>query len=81
MGLGRRSLVLLPDLDRLIAFGRDHAEGAAIKLDIEDACLAREGPRLHCGLDLLEVVAACPVEEAQGAVVGSAHEHVVSVEG
>lgn len=79
MGLGRGGLVLFVDLDGLVTLGGDHAEGAPVELDVEDACLARQGPRLHLGLDLLKVVPAFPVKEVQGAIVCTTNQHIVCV--
>jgi hypothetical protein len=73
VGLRSGSLVLLPDFDRLITFGGDHAEGATVELDVEDACLARQRPWLDSSLDLLEVVATCPIKEAERTVVSATH--------
>ncbi len=71
MGLRGRRLVLLPDLDRLVALCGDHAETTTVEFDIEDTSLTGEGPCLHCGLNILEHVPATPVVELEGAVVSS----------
>ena len=71
MSLRGRRLVLLPDLDGLVALCGDHAEATSVEFDIEDARLTGEGPCLHRGLDVLEHVPATPVVELEGAVVSS----------
>ena len=72
MSLGCRCLVLLPDLDSLIAFCCDHTEPAAIEFDIENTGLAREGSRLHSGFHGLEVVPAPPVKEGERTIISPA---------
>ena len=81
MGLRGRRLVLLPDLDGLVALRGDHAEAAAVEFDVEDARLAGEGPGLHRGLNVLEHVPAAPVVELEGPVVTSADQNVICVKG
>ena len=80
MGLWGRGLVLFKDLDGLITLGRDHSQRAPVKLDAEDARFTRKGARLHRGLDLLEVMATCPVKHVYGAVVSPRCEHIVSIQ-
>lgn len=63
MGLWRRILVLLPELDRLVGLAGQQAAARLIEGGGEDACLALDGPWLHDGLPGLEVVAAGPVPE------------------
>ena len=81
MGLRGRRLVLLPDLDGLVALGGDHAEAAAVEFDVEDARLTGEGPGLHRCLNVLEHVPAAPVVELEGTVVSSADQNVICVKG
>ena len=81
VGLWGRRLVLLPDLDGLVALCGDHAEATTVEFDIEDASLTGEGPCLHCGLDVLEHVPATPVVELEGPVVSSTDQNVICIQG
>ena len=81
MRLGCRSLVLLPDFDRLITLSSYHASGRPVEEDVKDGSLTRKRPRLQGGLDLLEIVARLPVEEVKRAIVGPTNHDVVGVDG
>lgn len=80
MRLWRRCFVFLPNLDRLVTLGRDHAQARLVKQDVKDGRLARQRAWLQGRLELLEVVARLPVEEVQRAVVRAADEHVVTID-
>ena len=72
-GVGLRSsfLVLLPDLDGLVALCGDHAHAGAIKFNIVDASFTGQGTWLKGRLERLEVVAAIPIVEVEHAIIGS----------
>ena len=80
MSLRSCIFVFFIDLDGLVTLGSDHSQGTAVELDIEYAGFAGERTWLHSGLDLLEVVAACPIEETEGSIVCTTDKHVVFVD-
>jgi len=73
-------LVLLPDLDGLVALCGDHAHARPIKLNIVNACFTGKGTWLERRLERLEVVAAIPVVEVEHSVIGSTHQYIIIVD-
>ena len=70
MRLRRRFLILLVDLDGLVALGGEESGVRLVECAREDGVLRLQGPRLNAALDRLELVPGAPVPEVQLPVVG-----------
>lgn len=77
MRLGRRLLIRLPDLDRLVRLSHDEPQSGAVEGGAHDAGLGVEGAGLGDGVEGLEAVARLPVPEAHAAVVAAGEEDVL----
>lgn len=65
-----RCLVFFVDFDGFVRLARDQSAAALVKRHGEDSRLTVQRPRLHCGLQALEVVPSLPVPEVHAAVIG-----------
>ena len=64
-----RCVIFFVYLDGLICLSCEQATATHVKQTLEYSSLTVQGPRLHCSLQLLEVVASFPVPEHETAII------------
>lgn len=80
MGFWGRFLIFFPQLNRFIAFSSNHSEWRFIKHDLIYACLTRKWAWLYSSLDLLKVIATCPIKKVQRTIISSTNQNIISVQ-
>lgn len=79
MRLGRRFVILLPDLDGLIRLSADQPEPRLIERARKDATLRIQRPWLGSGIQALVSMARLPIPERNRTVIAAGEEHIVFI--